>query len=172
VTAIEQTGAMLAFPGAAAPRFQAVAADASGLPDLAGVAEGSAALFALRGIEHWTEDLARTALSRIRYVLRPGGVLRVVTPDLDTAVLDYLFGQVEADSGLTRGQRFNLWQHAFGTGWIYNEEDLTAMLQDVGFADIRRFTTGSGSERPFWDLDSGEAGLLVLEARRTKAAWP
>ncbi len=168
VAAIGLHNRALAFSAAVAPPFLAVVTDSAGLPDLSGIPAGTAALFALHGIERWTDDLARTALGRIKLILRPGGVLRVATPDLDTVVHNYLFEWVKEEGAISRGQRFNRWRRALDAWWVYNEEDLTAMLAETGFTEIRRFVVGSGSQPAFCDLDVGELDLLVLEARRAQ----
>jgi SAM-dependent methyltransferase len=159
----------LAFPGPPAAPFRAIAADAAGLPEIPAEAATSADLVAVSGMGRWDPDRAVAALLRIQRVLRPGGVLRLSTPDLDAAVQDYAFGTTEHPSAASRAQRLNHWFRSPDQAWAHNEEDLTLMLQGLGFADIRRFVPGAGSHPLFWDLDAGAAGLLVLEARRTKA---
>lgn len=166
--AIDLDALVLAFPGPVAPPFRAVATDANGLPDLSNITAGTAALFALRGIERWSDELAGEALNRILLALQPGGVLRVATPDLDTTVFNYLFDWTENERILSRGQRFNIWWRSLEAYRVYNEEDLVAGLQEAGYVEICRFISGSGSQLAFCDLDDGERGLLVLEARRAK----
>jgi hypothetical protein len=132
-------------------------------------AEASAELFAVSGLGRWNPDQARAALLRVRRMLRPGGVLRLSTPDLDAVVQDYAFGTTGTPSAPSRAQRLNQWFRSPDQAWTHNEEDLSEMLQGLGFVEIRRFVPGAGSHSLFWSLDAGAAGLLVLEARRAKA---
>jgi SAM-dependent methyltransferase len=169
MTVADETLVALAFPAPIAALFGAIGADASGLPSIPAAAQATADILVVSGLGRWNQDQTRAALRELRRVLRPGGILRLSTPDLDAAVQDYAFSTAQPNAAETRAQRLNIWFRRPDQAWVHNEEDLVAILEELGFADIRRFVPGAGSHPLFWDLDVGAAGLLVLEARRAKA---
>ena len=80
-------GVALAFMRRPAPPPFRIVAEEQSIPVLDGFAEGSVETFVLEGIERWERPVALDVLQRIRGLLRPGGIARVVTPDLDAVAL-------------------------------------------------------------------------------------
>jgi predicted SAM-dependent methyltransferase len=91
-------------------------------------------------IEHIRRDQAVALLAECRRVLRSGGVLRLVTPDLDKLIEEYQAGRTTewADMGwsspspcimLNEGVRN--WGHQF----LYNRSELEAVLNEAGFSN-------------------------------------
>lgn len=148
------------------------------------VADGSAeAVYSSHMIEHLSRWQALALLRESLRVLRPGGVIRIVTPDFAELVAEYEAGSrtspradvfmrdlmtytdPEGVSGIQR-----LVRRAFGASahqWLYDEESLRALLEEAGFVDVVRRAFGQG-ELP--DLDRIETRTgLALEARAPAA---
>ena len=118
------------------------------------------------GIEAWSRDEFRRALTVIMKILQPAGVVRVATPDLDSIVYGYLLDwNQEQLPGTTRAQRLNGWRKSVTAQFIFNEEDLRAELEHAGFVDIWRLTAGASSIEAFLDCEE-DATELVLEGRK------
>ncbi len=89
-------------------------------------------------LEHLHADVAERCLREVHRVLMPGGVVRVVVPDLDAIVAAY---------DASDPDRF-LWGIYQGRGvrdkrsarhwWHYNAVSLQALLVRVGFIDVVR----------------------------------
>jgi predicted SAM-dependent methyltransferase len=116
-------------------------------------------VFAEHMIEHVPRDGARVMLSEVRRVLRPGGVLRLTTPDLDFLLklreapdevgrryMDWIAGRFLGDATLAKptfviNNAFRAWGHQF----LYDAETLEADLRKAGFARIERVGYGESS---------------------------
>lgn len=122
-------------------------------------------------IEHIDRPAARRLLSRVRTAMAPGAAIRLSTPDLAKLVQDYQDGRlVRMDHGgwypetpcrmLNEGMR--LWGHLF----LYDEPELTALLEECGYSDIRRVERGQSDHPELMDLESRpDFGDLILEAK-------
>lgn len=111
-------------------------------------------------IEHVSHEHGLRLLSECHRVLRPGGVIRISTPDLTKLIAEYMAGRTEewADMDwhpqspcvmLNEGLR--LWGHQF----VYDEQELVSSLVHTGFTVV---------ERKAW-RESGVKGLSGLESR-------
>jgi predicted SAM-dependent methyltransferase len=143
-------------------------------------ADGSAeAVYSSHMIEHLSRWQALALLRECRRVLRPGGLIRIVTPDFAVLIAEYEAGSKTAPradvfmrdlmtyadpEGVSGMQR--ILRRAFGASahqWLYDEESLHALIAEAGFVDVVRREFGQG-ELP--DLDRIETRTgLVLEAR-------
>jgi predicted SAM-dependent methyltransferase len=112
-------------------------------------------------IEHLSDRSGSALLAELHRVLTPGGVLRLVTPDLRKIIALYedanpVISREEYTQflGTTTGrpydrpaQLFNDYTRLWGHQWIYDEEDLSARLRAAGFTAVVRRETGE-SEQP------------------------
>jgi predicted SAM-dependent methyltransferase len=110
-------------------------------------------------IEHISERQGLQLLAEIYRILRPGGVLRMTTPDLQKIIaiyqdhnpvvsredyarfLDNMTGK-RHDRGC---QIFNDYMHLWGHLYVYDEEDLVAKMRQVGFQNVVRLPPGQSA---------------------------
>lgn len=137
--------------------------DAKRLPLGASAAE---VVYSSHMIEHLTPRQAKTFLAEAKRVLRPGGIVRLVVPDLRLLVDDYL-ASGDADrfvansllcapldtplrklSAVTLGQRHHQ--------WIYDGPSLARALEGAGFVEARSLPAGETRISNPGDLDLRE----------------
>lgn len=137
-------------------------------------------IYTEHSLEHFdrAED-APFLLSECLRVLEPGGCIRITVPDAALYVRYYAgeleAGQARAIEGThTRfhGTRMDVVNSAFRWKhqhlYMYDEETLERLLEEVGFVEVRRQAYGQ-SQRPEFvglDLEERRHETLYLEARR------
>lgn len=107
-------------------------------------------------IEHISLGDARSLLTECRRVLRPGGVLRLVTPDLDRlleitsapthdeatqfyiSTMNSVVPDIPTDDRDNPVYVLNRLMHDWGHRFLYNEATMTTLLQDAGFTNVVR----------------------------------
>jgi predicted SAM-dependent methyltransferase len=106
-------------------------------------------------IEHLSERHGAALLAEIHRVLRPGGVVRLTTPDLEKIMAlyrdeneavswsDYNTYFSEATWPHERPcQVFNTYLRHWGHKFVYDQEELVAKLANAGFGQIERCEPG------------------------------
>jgi SAM-dependent methyltransferase len=107
--------------------------------------EGSAdTVYSSHTLEHFTKTQGRFFVGEIQRVLRPGGLLRIVVPDLKAIVDDYVDGHLRADdfvealdvlskpaAGALKRRLAPLFQ--YGHKCMYDGATLLELLQETGF---------------------------------------
>ena len=159
-----------------------------GLP----VADGSCrGLYASHVLEHLTLEDLRWALRESFRMLEPGGVLRVVVPDLELYARRYVSaldqGEVEACSnfmrrtGLGQGNRrmspMRVLRDFIGGShhrWMWDYPGLKGELEKVGFVDVRRAQFNDSEDEMFKLVEdqSRFVDACAVEARRPPSAVP
>ena len=141
--------------------------------------------------EHVVEHLAEVALPRffseLHRVLRPGGVLRLTTPDLRKLIALYedrnpeielarysaWLGEQTGKDESQPAQVFNDLMRLWGHRHIFDEPELAARLRAAGFGDVQRreplespHAALRGLERHGGDEWVNRAEAMTLEATR------
>jgi predicted SAM-dependent methyltransferase len=138
-------------------------------------------------IEHLTQEAGAALLAELHRILRPGGVLRLTTPDLAKVIALYEDRNPEISRAdyarfLTSvtGRRYdrpaqvlNDYLRLWGHRHVYDEADLTARLREAGFTDVARREPGEsphdalrGVERHGGEPWVNRAEAMCLEATR------
>ncbi|MBI2307774.1 MAG: glycosyltransferase [Rhodocyclales bacterium] len=100
-------------------------------------------------------------LHECRRIMAPGATLRIVTPDLDTAIDDYVHDRKSPAweaAGIywtdNRCERLNLLLGKSGAKWLYNERELNRLADLVGLCPLakRPIDTGQGPTARFPSL--------------------
>ncbi len=142
-----------------------------------------AVVYADNVIEHITLDGGRALIREAFRCLRPGGVIRLVTPDLRKHVELYLSGAAALESesarhyrriGLTVEHPIDLVRvpiASFGhhTGYLYDVETLCAELTAAGFTQAKEWSRDESGHPALLELDkrAGEGGAqMAVEAVR------
>jgi predicted SAM-dependent methyltransferase len=147
------------------------------------VAAGTVDLvFADNMIEHLPLEAARAALHHARTALRPGGTIRLATPDVEAAARLYLGQNEEQAEGLMEMHRragrvaehpvdilrIPFAEHGHHVGYLYDEASLSSELERAGFHGIRRCAAGESDRAELRGLenrtDAESFVQLILEA--------
>ncbi|HYA23181.1 MAG TPA: methyltransferase domain-containing protein [Terriglobales bacterium] len=113
------------------------------------------AIYASHVLEHLYRSDAQALLCECRRVLRPGGTLRVVVPDLHSMVVDYLnrrrAGTMSAADNLNARLAFRspappagnvfvrsyaVWKDFHSHKWMYDSDSLIHYLEAAGFHQV------------------------------------
>jgi hypothetical protein len=150
-----------------------------GLPLPAGSLRG---VYASHVLEHLALDDFRLALRRTFELLAPGGIFRLVVPDLEQIAQRYLespgadaAGKFMNESGLGQARRPRTlaafvmsWLGNGAHRWMWDYRSLSHELGAVGFVDIRRCQYGDCEDPKFSEVeDVGRfESAVAAEARR------
>jgi predicted SAM-dependent methyltransferase len=137
-------------------------------------------------IEHITERQGVQLLRELYRVLRPGGVIRMTTPDLQKIIALY----EDRNPAITRAeyarfldtvtgkrhdracQLFNDYMRLWGHLHVYDEEDLAAKLCEAGFGHVVRCEPGQSEHPALRGLEhhgqpwQNDAEAMCLEATK------
>jgi glycosyltransferase involved in cell wall biosynthesis/predicted SAM-dependent methyltransferase len=141
-------------------------------------------------LEHFPRQIGLAILREAHRILRVGGVVRISIPDLKNVVAMYcdesfldadtvandviaptaaeavaLFGS----SYGTRGERLNVCMYGWGHAYLYDEEDLTRVLAEAGFTDMRRCRHSESSHPGLCSLETRPQFQSALTVEGTKA---
>jgi predicted SAM-dependent methyltransferase len=123
-------------------------------------------------IEHVTLADACRLLQRIHTALRPGGVLRLSTPDLAVLVEHYQSRRLDTwrDVGwlpATACRLLNEGMHEWGHLFVYDQQELESTLRAAGFSSIRRMPWGVSDHAELSKLECRpDHGELIYEATK------
>ena len=92
-------------------------------------------VYAEHFLEHLGLEDGLAFLAECRRVLRPGGILRLSTPNLDWVLLTHYRGpQIADDEAREDAFRLNRAFHGWGHQFLYNRATLASALKAAGFA--------------------------------------
>lgn len=113
------------------------------------------------------EDL----LKRVRTMLRPGGILRVVLPDLLRLAKSYANGEIDCDTFVERsklsGDEMPAWRLATSLSrhrWGYDFPSFSRVLEQSGYHNIVKSEFGKGSPLARLDLPARASESFYVEA--------
>jgi predicted SAM-dependent methyltransferase len=135
-------------------------------------ADSADLVFCEHFIEHLTRAQGLALLQECRRVLKPGGTLRLSTPDLRKLIDEYLAGRTTAWAQLgwqpltpcrMLNEGLRLWGHLF----VYDRAELLGLLAEAGFREIEAKTWRESAHPALRGLESRPfVGELIYEARK------
>jgi SAM-dependent methyltransferase len=122
------------------------------------------AVYASHVLEHLYREQGQQLIRESFRVLAPGGIVRIVVPDLNTIIREYLgdrpFGELSpAENALPPGDLLNerllmrwpapprrnvlmrvyeAWQDFHSHKWMFDQKSLSSLIQSAGFVDVVR----------------------------------
>jgi SAM-dependent methyltransferase len=144
-----------------------------GLPISEGACRG---IYCSHVLEHLAFDDLRVALRNTYTYLQPGGVFRLVVPDLERLVKIYLTDErAEAavrfmqSSGLGTVRRprsllaaVSAWLGNSAHLWMWDEKSMTHELERQGFTQIRRAAFGDAGDNRFHEVEQADRFIDAL----------
>jgi predicted SAM-dependent methyltransferase len=151
-----------------------------------------AAVYSSHMIEHLSRADVAYFLRECHRVLKDGGLIRLVTPDLECYAKTYWEAK-QGDAGLSREaaerflnssgliQDFNganaiirgyrRWKSYDLHKWLYDNESLSALLERIGFSDVRRKRFLESAIPAVQDVEREDRvrGSLCLEAAKNQS---
>jgi predicted SAM-dependent methyltransferase len=139
-------------------------------------------IYADNVIEHFSLKVGRDVLRNAHNALRPGGGIRLATPDLERTARAYLEDAELTSAHLDRHRRHGYpaehpadmlrvtyAYHGHHEGYIFDWAALSAELMAAGFVDVRRCDAGQSEDPAFRGLETRAepteaATELIVEA--------
>lgn len=115
-------------------------------------------IFSEHFIEHVTLEQAQALLRECHRVLRPGGVVRISTPDLRKLTTEYQAGRTSEWTDVdwvpaTPCQMLNEGLRSWGHLFVFDPEELTSLFKEAGFIEVEHPGWRSSSHAPLRDLE-------------------
>lgn len=123
-------------------------------------------------IEHLTVEEGQAAIKDFMRVLKPGGVLRMATPDLEYMVHKYLNVPIEDDQMIktfnldfikSKAERMNVSFRWWGHKWIYDWEEMERRLKEAGCQNFVRCELRKSEHPELENLETREESRLIVE---------
>lgn len=123
-------------------------------------------------LEHLEYKDAQRLIREVIRVLKPGGVIRIVVPDLAIGAKQYLASLQAKSDGAKAAPDFLNWLQLSKPGvrdphqWMYDAPSLTAMLREAGFTNVVVCEYRKGRVPDCEILDNRPEDSLHLEAEK------
>ena len=128
-------------------------------------------------LEHLEVKNAQRVLKDFLRVLKPGGVMRIAMPDLNSCVntynnKDYLKNSQESlmRNGLghvkTNAELLNINMRYWGHQWLYDWEELERRLRDAGCEQIVQCSFGESEHVELVNIESRSESILIAEVTK------
>ncbi len=126
-------------------------------------------------LEHLTLDGAIAFLSHAGNSLRGGGILRLSTPNLEWVLrTHYPHEEAGGDERVSGALRMNRAFHGWGHQFLYSEEMLAYVLEEMGFERISFFPYGESDTPTLKNIErhgkfavhEGYPNVVIAEARK------
>jgi len=123
-------------------------------------------------IEHVEIEQAEKIFKEFYRVLKPRGIVRIATPDLDHLIAKYVSEDWRTQYWIrnlrseiqTRAEMLNICFHDWGHKYLYNAEELERRLREVGFGRISRQPWHVSQHPELANRETREDSKLILEA--------
>ncbi len=126
-------------------------------------------------MEHLTVEEGIRSTKDFLRVLKPGGVLRIATPDLDEAVTSYqdqkwkekpFIKRFQLEFVETKAEMINMKFRWWGHKWLYDWEELDRRLREAGCQHIRRCKLRKSAYPELCGLETRDESTLIAEVRK------
>lgn len=126
-------------------------------------------------IEHLTVEEGQAAIKDFMRVLKPRGVLRMATPDLEVTVDKYLNVPLGEDPTMrtfdldfikTKAERINIAFRSWGHQWLYDWEEMARRLQEAGCDNFVRCKIYASQHEELRGLETRAESLLIVEVTK------
>lgn len=126
-------------------------------------------------IEHLTVEEGQIAIKDLMRVLKPGGVMRIATPDLEVTVDKYINLPLSKDAALkkfglefikTRAERINIGFRWWGHKWLYDWEEMERRLNEAGYSKVKRCQLGKSDYVELRKLEIRKESTLIAEVTK------
>lgn len=126
-------------------------------------------IFSQHFIEHIKKPEALTLFTDCYKKLKPGGVMRIVVPDLDECIRRYLendlnFGGAHSYAPKSKCDMLNDAFHEWGHQYMYNRDELIKVLSESGFRDFSFPDWKQSTHKELSDMDTRPRSDLRVEA--------
>jgi predicted SAM-dependent methyltransferase len=125
--------------------------------------------------EHLTVEEGQSAMKDMLRILKPGGVMRIAMPDLESVVDHYLNVPLSEDQVIkdhhlsfvkTRAEWMNMSFRWWGHKWLYDWEELSRRLSEAGFKKHKRCMIYKSSHKALRNLEIRQGSILIAEATK------
>ena len=132
-------------------------------------------IFSEHFIEHINQAEGINFFRECRRVLKPGGIVRVATPDLDHIIQRYGKENWRAESEMINHgwtwvdnvcEQLNLSMRSWGHQWVYNEGELRRVGEVAGLDFKARFERSVSDHPDLQGLEYRPGSRLVIEFRK------